>query len=40
LKNKCKSENENNKRKGVGVMFLSLQHFGGKKGVLKLQDGD
>jgi hypothetical protein len=36
---KCKFKSENIKRRSWG-MFLSLEHFGGKRGVLELQDGD
>jgi hypothetical protein len=36
---KCEFQNENNGKKIWGT-FLCLQHFGGKKGVLELQDGD
>jgi hypothetical protein len=28
------------KEKGIGVMLLGSQRFGGKKGMLKFRDGD
>ncbi len=36
---KCEFKNENNRKKNWGTLF-SLQHFGGKRGMLDLQDGD
>jgi hypothetical protein len=37
---KCKSESENSKRIKSWGTLLNSQHFGGKRGMLKLQDGD
>jgi hypothetical protein len=39
LKLKCEPKNENNRKINWGV-FPSLQHFKGKKGVLKFRNGD
>jgi len=35
---KCDLKNENNRRNSSALS--SSQHFGGKKGMLKLQDGN